>query len=103
MAQLAVSRDAFRGLFALFAFGEQLNKNPDGACRLLNLFTSSQHISDELLDRWAERAEAAGSETVGSVLCPDARATADGSASYDHASAFLQALLKKLDQTQGSR
>ncbi|WP_315828632.1 hypothetical protein, partial [Bradyrhizobium sp. SZCCHNG3015] len=79
--------------------GVQLNRNPDGASRLLNLFTSSQNISDELLDRWAERAEAIGPEAVGSVLCPHAHAVADGNTSYDHASAFLQALLKKLDQT----
>jgi hypothetical protein len=37
---------------------------------------------------------------MGEQLCLRAHAVADGSSSYDHASAFLHALLKALDQTQ---
>lgn len=98
MAQRSVSREDFRGLFALYACAAQLHKKHDGASRLLNLFDSSRDISDDLLHLWSERVQAVGAETVGSVLCPRARAVADGDANYDHASAFLHALLKALDQ-----
>lgn len=100
MARRAVSRDEFRGLFALFAFAAQHHQKHDGASRLLHLFTSSQNIPDDLLDRWAERAEAIGPEAVGNELSLRAHAVADGNTSYDHASAFLHALLKALDQTK---
>src|SRR3954469_591996 len=74
MAQRSVSREDFRGLFALYACAAQLNKKHDGASRLLNLFDSSRDISDDLLHLWSERVEAVSAETVGSVLCPRARA-----------------------------
>ncbi|WFU46055.1 hypothetical protein QA640_45680 (plasmid) [Bradyrhizobium sp. CB82] len=100
MARRAVSRDDFRSFFAFHAFAAELNKNHDGASRLLKLFTSSRDICDDLLDLWSERAEALGPETVGGVLNPRVHAVADGDINYDHASAFLHALLKTLDQTQ---
>jgi len=100
MAPRLVSREDFRGLFALYAFAAQLNNNHAGASRLLKLFASSPNISDSLLDRWSERVEALNPEIVGSVLGPCAHAVADGNVNYDHASAFLHALLKTLDQTQ---
>jgi hypothetical protein len=100
MAQRSVSREDFRGLFALYACAAQLHKKHDGASRLLNLFESSRDITDDLLHLWSERVEAVSAETVGSVLCPRARAVADGEANYDHASAFLHAMLKALDQSQ---
>ena len=100
MARRAVSRDDFRGLFALFAFAAQHNENHKGASRLLHLFMSSRQIPDDLLDLWSERAEAVGFEAVGDQLCRCAHAVADGNSTYDHASAFLHALLKALDQTQ---
>jgi hypothetical protein len=100
MPRRAVSRDDFRGLFALFAFAAQHHEKHDGASRLLQLFTSSRNISDDLLDRWAERTEAIGSKAEGNELSLRAHAVADGNTSYDHASAFLHALLKGLDQTK---
>ncbi|MDA9437048.1 hypothetical protein XH88_35775 [Bradyrhizobium sp. CCBAU 51627] len=100
MPQRAVSREDFRGLFAFYVFVARHDNKHDGASRLLKLFTSSQNISDELLDQWSERADALGAERVGSVLGPRTRAVANGDANYDHASAFLHALLTALDQTQ---
>jgi hypothetical protein len=100
MAQRSVSREDFRGLFALYACAAQLHKKNAGASRLLNLFESSRDITDDLLHLWSERVEAVSAETVGNVLCPRARAVADGKANYDHASAFLHAMLKALDQSQ---
>ncbi|WP_027544994.1 hypothetical protein [Bradyrhizobium sp. WSM2254] len=100
MARRAVSRDDFKGLFALFAFAAQHKENHNGASRLLHLFMSSRYIPDDLLDLWSECAEATGPETIGEQLCLRAHDVADGSSSYDHASAFLHALLKALDQTQ---
>lgn len=96
----AVSRDDFRSLFALYAFADRHNKQHDRASRLPKLLTSSRTTSDDPLDRWPERVEAPGPETVGGALGPRARAVADDDANYDHASAFLHALLKALDQTQ---
>lgn len=98
MARRAVSRDHFKGLFALFAFAALHNENHDGASRLLHLFTSSRYIPDDLLDLWSKYAEAIGPETVGEQLCQRAHAVADGSSSYAHASAFLHALLEAPDQ-----
>src|SRR3954447_12980097 len=100
MAQRSVSREDFRGLFALYACAAQLHKKHAGASRLLNLFESSRDIPDDLLHLWSARVEAVGAEAVGSVLCLRARAVADGDAKYDHASAFLHAMLKALDQSQ---
>ncbi len=98
MAQRAVSREHFRGLFALYACAAQHGENCEGAIRLLRLFASSESISDDLLDRWVERADAVGSGAVGYELGLRAHAVADGHSNYDHASAFLHALLKALDQ-----
>ncbi|MDN5003912.1 hypothetical protein ACFQZO_24040 [Bradyrhizobium sp. GCM10027634] len=98
MSRRSVSRDHFRGLFALYAFAAEHSENHDGAARLLHLFISSQSISDDLLDYWADRADAIGSETLGHELGLRAHAVADGNSNYDHASAFLHALLKSLDQ-----
>lgn len=86
MAMRAVSRDDFRGLFALFAFAARHNENHNGASRPLHLFTSSRDIPDNLLDLWSECAEAIGPETIGEHLCLRAHAVAEGRSSYDHAS-----------------
>ncbi|UPK33917.1 hypothetical protein IVB18_37980 [Bradyrhizobium sp. 186] len=96
----AVSRDDSRSLFALFVFAARHDKQHDRASRLLKLFTSGRTTSDDLLDQWPERVEAPEPEIDGSVIGPRARAVADDDANYDHASAFLHALLKALDQTQ---
>jgi hypothetical protein len=100
MARRAVSRDDFRSLFALFAFAAQQHENHDGASRLINLFMTSRNIPDDLLGQWSQRAEAIGSETIGDQLSVHAHAVADGNSRYDHASAFLHALLKAADQTR---
>ncbi len=96
MARRAVSRDNFKGLFALFALAAQHNENYAGASRLIDLFASSRNIPDDLLDLWSERAEVVGAEAVGEQLCRQAHAVADGNSNYDHASAFLHALVKVL-------
>lgn len=103
MAQCAVSRDDFRSLFALYTFVAKRNRNHDAAHRLLTLFTSSRNIPDDLLMEWSERVEASDPQAVGSVLCPHARAVAEGNAHYDHASAFLHTVLKALDEAAQER
>jgi hypothetical protein len=100
MFMRAASRDDFRSLFTLDAFAARHNKQHDRASRLLKLFAPGRTTSDDVLDQWSARVEATGPEIVGSVLGPRARAVADDDANYDHASAFLHALLKALDQTQ---
>ncbi|NYG48073.1 hypothetical protein GGD67_005556 [Bradyrhizobium sp. IAR9] len=87
-------------MFALYACAGRPGKQHDRAPRLLKLLTSGRDTSDDLLDHWSERIEAAGPEIVGSVLSPYARGVADDNANHDHASAFLHALLKELEQRQ---
>ncbi len=98
MAKRAVSRSAFRGLFALYALKAHHDHNQDGEDRILKLFGSSKDIPDSLLDLWTDRADALGTEAVGAVLSPRTHEIADGSAVYDHASDFLRAVLRELDQ-----
>ncbi|MCA1386058.1 MULTISPECIES: hypothetical protein [unclassified Bradyrhizobium] len=100
MAQRAVSREDVQSLFAFYAFVARHHNKHDGASRWLKLFTSSQNLSDERLNQWSERVDAVGPEMVGRVLDPRARAVVDGDANYDHASAFLHARLKALDEPQ---
>ena len=97
MAKPAVSRDAFRGFFALFAVKAHHDNQSEGEYRLMKLFGSSEDIPDDLLDLWSARADSLGPETISGLLCPRAREIADGSVSYDHASDFLHALLRELD------
>lgn len=100
MAKPAVSRDAFRSFFALYAAKAHHDNKPEGEYRLMKLFGSSENIPDDLLDLWSARADSLGPETVSGVLCPRARDIANGSVSYDHASDFLHALLRELDQAR---
>lgn len=100
MVRIAVSRDAFRGLFALYAADAHHEQKHHCEYSLTKLFKSSDDIPDGLLDLWSERVNTLDSETVGNVLCPRAREVADGRAEYDHASDFLHALLRELDQEQ---
>ncbi len=100
MAKPAVSRDAFRGLFAFFAAKAHHDHMLEGEYRLLKLFGSSEDIPDGLLDLWSDRADVLGSETVGSILSPRAREVADGRANYDHASDLLRAVLRELERKE---
>jgi hypothetical protein len=94
MAKRAVSRDAFRGLFAFYAAKAHRDHNAEGEEQLLRLFGSAKDIPDGLLQKWSETAALRGSEAIGSVMEPLAR----GTARYDHASDFLHALLRELDR-----
>lgn len=98
MAKPAVSRDAFRGLFALYAAKPHYDN--DGENRLLKLFGSSDHIPDGLLDLWSTRTrtELLSPQIAGSALSPVAHEVASGSARYDHASDFLHRLLQEIDR-----
>jgi hypothetical protein len=98
MAKPAVSRDAFRGLFAFYAAKAHHDREHDGEHRLLKLFASTKDIPDYLLELWSDRTQRLDPEVVGSVLVPRTRQIADGSAHYDHASDFLHALLRDMDQ-----
>ncbi len=98
MAKPAVSRNAFRGLFALYALSGHHENKPACEDHLLRLFRSSNNIPNTLLDLWSDHAELIGPDAVGAVLTSGARAIIDGRASYDHASQFLHAMLKELDQ-----
>jgi hypothetical protein len=51
----AVSRDAFRSFFALYAAKAHHDNKPEGEYRLMNLFGSSENIPDDLLDLWSAR------------------------------------------------
>lgn len=96
MAKPAVSRDAFRGLFAFYAAKAHHDHKTKGEESLLRLFGSAEYIPDRLLQQWSETADLVGPETVGSVVEPRARELASGGARYDHASDFLHALLRDL-------
>jgi hypothetical protein len=91
MAKPAVSRDAFRGLFAFYA-AKAHHDHKAGAEECL----SAEYIPDSLLQQWSEKADLLGPETVGSVVDPRAREIASGGARYDHASDFLHSLLRDL-------
>jgi hypothetical protein len=96
MAKPAVSRDAFRGLFAFYAAKAHHDHKVEGEESLLKLFKSAEDIPDGLLQQWSERAAALGTETVGSVVEPRAHEVTEGAARYDHASDFLHTLLRDL-------
>jgi len=96
MAKPAVSRDAFRGLFAFYAAKAHHDHQAEGEECLLRLFGSAEDIPDRLLQRWSESADLLGPEIVGSVVEPRAHQLTSGGARYDHASDFLHALLRDL-------
>ncbi|RXT33360.1 hypothetical protein [Bradyrhizobium betae] len=93
MGKPAVSRDAFRGLFAFYAAKAH---KPEAEHSLLRMFGSADDIPDALLQQWSDRAELLGSETVGRVMDPHVRQITNGNAQYDHASDFLHTLLRDL-------
>lgn len=97
MARVAVSREAFRGLFAFYAAKAHHDQKHEGEYSLTKLFGSCDDIPDGLLDLWSERVNRLDPEAVGNVLCPRARAIADGRADYDDASHFLHVLLRELN------
>ncbi|MCK1401277.1 hypothetical protein IVB45_09875 [Bradyrhizobium sp. 4] len=96
MAKPAVSRDAFRGLFALYWAKAHHDHKAEAEECLLTLFGSAEYIPDRLLQQWSEKADLLGPEAVGSVVEPRAREIASGGARYDHASDFLHSLLRDL-------
>jgi len=96
----AIFRDDLRSLFALYTCASPARKQHDRASRLLKLLTSGRRTTDDLLNHWSARVAAPGPESGGSVLSPCARGIADDNANHDHASAFLHALLKQLEQRQ---
>ncbi|MCJ9729561.1 hypothetical protein [Bradyrhizobium sp. PRIMUS42] len=98
MGKPAVSRDAFRGLFAFYAAKAHHDHKPEGEHLLLRLFGSSEDIPDNLLLLWSDRVDLLGSETVGRLIEPHARQITNGNAQYDHASDFLHAVLRDLGQ-----
>jgi len=98
MGKPSISRDAFRGLFALYAAKAHHDCNGIAEDRLLRLFGSSEDIPDDLLEKWSTRARLIGSEAAGNTLSPLAHQIVNGSAQYDHASDFLNRLLRDLDQ-----
>jgi hypothetical protein len=98
MGKPVVCRDAFRGLFALYAAKAHHDCNGIAEDRLLRLFGSSEDIPDDLLECWSTRAGLVGPEAVGNALSPLAHQIADGSEQYDHASDFLHRLLRDLDR-----
>lgn len=96
----AISREDFQRLFALHAFTDRPNQQHDHVSRLAKLFALGQTTSDDLLNQGPERLEAPGPEIASNMLGLRARAVADNDAKYDHASAFLHALLKWSEQIQ---
>jgi hypothetical protein len=94
----AVSRDAFRGLFAFYAAKAHHDHKPEGEHSLLKMFGSADDTPDTLLQQWSDRAELLGSETVGRLMDPHVLQGTNGNAQYDHASDFLHTLLRDLGQ-----
>ena len=94
MAQPAVSRNAFPGLFAFYAKADHKH---DGDYRVLKLFGSAQGIPDRLLQQWSHQADLPGAEAIASTLEPRTREIANGRKRYDHASDFLHVLLRDLE------
>ncbi|WP_314963658.1 hypothetical protein [Bradyrhizobium cosmicum] len=98
MAKPAVSREAFRGLFAFYAAKAHHDHKHDGEHRLPKLFGSTNDIPANLLQLWADRAELLGPEIVATVLGPRTQQIVDRGAPYDQASDFLRALLKDMER-----
>ncbi|MDH2406941.1 hypothetical protein QCM77_45050 [Bradyrhizobium sp. SSUT18] len=98
MAKPAVTRDAFRGLFAFYAAKAHHDGDPDGERSLLKLFGSSQDIPDNLLRLWSDRTEVLGPEIVGDIIGPRTKQVTNGRAQYDHASDFLHVLLRDIER-----
>ncbi|MDA9497608.1 hypothetical protein [Bradyrhizobium sp. CCBAU 11357] len=98
MAKPSVSRDAFRGLFAFYAAKAHHDHTLSPKPGLLQLFGSSDHIPDGLLELWSSRTELIGPEAVGNIMSPLAHQILDGGAQYNHASDFLHRLLRELDR-----
>ncbi|MGT2501187.1 hypothetical protein ACVOMS_10900 [Bradyrhizobium guangxiense] len=96
MAKPSVSRDAFRGLFALYALRAHHDRKSKGEECLLALFRSAGDIPDELLQEWSDKADLLGSQSIGEALAPRTRQIANGSVRYDHASDFLHSILRDL-------
>ncbi|MGY4435165.1 hypothetical protein ACVWWO_007642 [Bradyrhizobium sp. F1.13.1] len=70
MGKPAVSRDAFRGLFAFYAAKAHHDHKAEAEDSLLRMFGSADDIPDTLLQQWSDRAELLGSETVGRLMDP---------------------------------
>src|SRR4051794_25736215 len=96
MGKPAVSRDAFRGLFALYAAKAHHDHKAAAEHSLLRMFGSADDIPDTLLQQWSDRAELLGSETVGRVMDPHVRKTTTGNAKYANPSDFPHTLLRAL-------
>ncbi|MGY2934948.1 hypothetical protein ACVWZ6_004550 [Bradyrhizobium sp. GM6.1] len=94
MAKPAVSRNAFRGLFAFYAKADHKH---DGDYFVLKLFGSAQGIPDRLLQQWSHQADLPGAEAIASTLEPRTREIVNGRKRYDHASDFLHVLLRDLE------
>lgn len=99
MAKPAASRDAFRGLFALYAAKAHHDQKQDGEHHLFKLFGSRKDISENFLElESANSAELLGGQCVGKILSSSTRQIAIGGARYDHASDFLHALLRDVER-----
>ena len=94
MAKLAVSRNRFRGLFAVYAKADHKH---DGEYRVLKLFGSAEDIPDRLLQRWSHEADLPDAETIASTREPRTGDIVNGRKRYDHASDFLHVLLRDLE------
>ncbi|MGY0574733.1 hypothetical protein ACTGJ9_029755 [Bradyrhizobium sp. RDM12] len=98
MGKPAVSRDAFRGLFAFYARRLITTTSPRANIPFLKMFGSADDIPDTLLQQWSDRVELLGSETGGRLKDPRVRQITNGNVQYDHASDFLHTLLRDLGQ-----
>ncbi|MCK1317597.1 MULTISPECIES: hypothetical protein [unclassified Bradyrhizobium] len=94
MAKPAVSRNAFRALFAFYAKAD--HKHNGDYC-VLKLPGSAQGIPDRLLQQWSHQADLPGAEAIASTLEPRTREIVNGRKRYDHASDFLHVLLRDLE------
>ncbi|MDA9435495.1 hypothetical protein XH88_27595 [Bradyrhizobium sp. CCBAU 51627] len=65
---------------------------------MLKLSQSSEDIPESRLDLWSDRAEMLGPEVIGAALNSGTREVVNGRAHYDHASDFLHAMLRDLEQ-----
>ncbi|WP_439405756.1 hypothetical protein ACNJX9_31020 [Bradyrhizobium sp. DASA03076] len=93
MAQRATFRADFRDFIALYLLAVDHNENHYDASRLHKLFVPTRSTCEDLLDPASDPAGVYDPISGGRAFGPSGQAV-DRAAKYDHASAFLHAVLK---------
>src|SRR4051812_43911890 len=94
MGKPAVSRDAFRGLFAFYAAKTHHDHKPEAEHSLLRMFGSADDIPDTLLRQWSTELSCSAPKPL-VAMDPRVRQITNGNAQYD-ARDFLRTRLRDL-------